>query len=192
MVQSSYLSIVYKIMKNFFIAFVVGGAGFLIAAQNSSAGSLDAGDLNYHVALVGSCTASVTNGTISLGSQFAYDGNILNAGAGNILVTCTNGMSYKLCVNGGNAPTSSHRRLEHTTSAGNFLEYDLNYLGTVLGDKDCLAAGALTETAAWANPINAVGIGGLQTYTLTADVFVPVDSIPGTYKDAAVAVTVLW
>lgn len=179
-------------MKKKLIIIAAAAISAASGAPSGLAGTNPVGNLNYHIELAGSCTASVTSGTISLGSQFTYDGDILNAGAGQINVTCSN-MSYAICVNGGNDPANPYRQLEHTTIPGNFLEYDLKHLGTVVGDNGCSAyAGGPAETAAWAAPINAVGTGALQPFALTADVLVPTDSIPGTYQDAAVAVTVVW
>lgn len=183
-------------MKNKKFAFAAG-AVLLLAAEQSGAGQITpspAGKLNYHIRLEGTCTASVTSGTITLGTQVSYAGNIAATApgaAGTISVTCAS-MPYKVCVNGGDNPASPYRQLKHTVTPTALLKYDLKFSGTVVGDQNCLAAGAPTETAAWIGPILATGTNALQTFPLTANVLVPADSIPGTYRDTAVAVTIVW
>lgn len=182
-----------KIMKNILFSFAAG-AVLLLAAEQSGAGSLNAGNLDYRIALVGSCTATVTGGTINLGTQVSYAGDIAAStpgAAGTISVTCSS-MPYKICVNGGANPATPYRRLKHTVTPTALLNYDLKFSGTVVGDKTCLAAGAPTETADWANPVSASGTGVAQSFPLTANVVVPTNSIPGTYQDPAVAVTIVW
>jgi spore coat protein U-like protein len=102
-------------------------------------------------------------------------------------------MPYKVCVNGGDTPASPYRQLKHTVTPTALLSYDLKFSGTVVGDNGCQAAGATTaDSAAWQSPINAMGTGMLQTFPLKADVIIPANSIPGTYQDTTVAVTIVW
>lgn len=187
---------------------LAAGAALVFAAQSSFAGSAPAGDFDYQVILTGGCTVTTAaSGLIPLGTQASYAGDILGVAAGSVVVKCSN-MAYGICVNGGTNPDSgnSTRRL---TDGTNFLSYDLKVdlgAGAVsVGDNGCNAvAGIGADTAAWANPIGGAvtvgppvtagltGTGADQTYNLTADVTIPVTSVPGTYVDNTVLLTVIW
>jgi hypothetical protein len=191
-------------MKKQLITLAVAAA-LVTAASSSFAAGVTATNspLNYEVTLEGGCIASVVEtARINLTTQASFAGSALNKAAGTVKVTCSN-MAYNVCVNGGSYPglAAANQRALKNVASTDYLAYQLkDNNGPLVGDNGCtaLAAGpslpafVYAETAAWDNPITATGDGTEKTYNLTADVTIPLNSLPGTYQDDNVAVTVVW
>jgi spore coat protein U-like protein len=184
---------------------LAAGAALVFAAQNSFAGSVPAGSVDYSVTLNGGCTVvTPAAGPIALdggaGLNVPYT-NLAAVSAGSVTVNCSNTLAYGVCVDGGLYANLVTRHLDgqlpDLTPGTDQLVYDLKVAGISVGDLGCTGVEATyVETAAWTNPVGGLvpGLTGNaldQTYDLTADVIIPPASLPGTYTDT-VALTVVW
>ncbi len=189
---------------------LVAGAALLAAAESSLAGSAPAGSVNYQVVLQDSCKVDVFNAgstVLDLGSQPSYAGDKTVNNIGSLTITCSN-MAYGICVSGGaNYLAGITRRLKDTAATPNYLNYTLlNASNSVqVGDNGCNAfAGIGADTATWAPPMGGAvsagpprtagltGTGSSQSFALNAVVTIPANSVPGTYTDNNVKLTIVW
>jgi spore coat protein U-like protein len=157
-----------------------------------------------------SCTVEAFNSgssTLDLGSQPSYAGDRIVPNIGSVTITCSS-MAYGICVSGGsNYIAGVTRRLKDTAIPANYLVYDLQNASNSIsvGDNGCnVFAGIGADTAVWAAPIGGAvsvgpprvvgiaGTGSSQSFSMNAIVTIPTNSLPGTYSDNGVQLTIVW
>lgn len=177
-------------------AALLAGAPSVLAEQTSVTAE-------YSMELEGNCTISAT-GQIFGTQPYDRTTHVTGEAAGSVTVTCPNGTNYDWGINGGlHWEAGSYLYYRHLEGPGpDYVPYELMYDPTHgLGDRGLeLIDPSYTPVSAPSGLDSAVqiggalvGNGGAQTYNLTANIYLNIDTphAPGTYSDT-VTVTVVW
>jgi spore coat protein U-like protein len=165
-----------KIMKKQLLSLAAASA-LLLAASNSFADPLP-----MSVTIVGGCAMTVTP-VASLGTYTNGGSTESGIPAGDVGVTCPNGVNYRIMFdNGANGTATTRSMIDNTTSAI-FIGYVLKSAATTLEVGDGNPMDATPITMAGINGISDVGSTALQPHALTADITIAAAQVADTYTD---------
>lgn len=169
------------------------GAALLAGAQSASADLTAPANADYDITLFGSCEAFAT-GT-SFGAYPITAPDLLGVPAGQIEVTCDNGVPYRIMVDGGQYGGGPDPRLMVEPSTGAPMVYFLfdPLTGQEVGDGNPLDTAYIPAFNPYdvASGIDGVGTGLPEVHPLEADVLIGTAPAPGTYQDT-VGITVTF
>jgi spore coat protein U-like protein len=103
-----------------------------LAAVSSAQAVTDSTTLNVSLTLTSGCQFSAPSTDVSFGSATSTSAAVALDAIGALNVTCTNGTSYTIGLDGGSnntgaaiTPTASSRRMQLLNAPGNYVAYDL-------------------------------------------------------------------
>ena len=142
----------------------------------SSIVSANTAQMEITATVAGACTVQAT--PIDFG---VYSGTQVDT-AGQVTVTCNNGVVYNVALDAGINSDGANRMLSNGTGA--VLPYRLTYAGADWGD-------AGVSNTYPGDPVAGTGIGIPETFSVEARLFGNIDVPPGVYSDT-VTVTVAF
>lgn len=148
----------------------------LVISSFSHAHAATTAQLEVTVTVDSACTVEVSG--IDFGS---YDGSELTA-AGDVTVTCNDGVPYAVALDAGQNFDGENRVMAN--EAGGALLYHLQYAGAAWGDA------GIADTFP-GDPVSGVGNGGPVSYAVDAHLPAEQATMPGTYSDT-ITVTVAF
>lgn len=165
----------------------------LAVGVNAHAGKASS-TINPTVTVGGTCTINTTGLNVNFGNYAVGTASATTAGlsAGNVAVTCANGLAYKIGFNSGVNYAVGYRRMFPIGAATTNVAYDIKVAGVNVGDSGLNAIdGTYADTLSSAYPaIAGTGNGAAQTTAVTFDLLLS-GAQADTYQDT-VAVTVAW
>jgi spore coat protein U-like protein len=167
----------------------------LLAVGVNAYAAKQSATINPTVTVGGTCTIDTTGLDVNFGTYAVGTTSATTAGlsAGNVAVTCANGLAYKIGFNAGNHHIGDgYRRMFPIGAAATNIAYDIKVGGANVGDVGLNAIdGSYTDTMPAGYPaIAGTGTGAAQTTAVTFDLLLS-GAEADTYQDT-VAVTVVW
>lgn len=153
---------------------LVAGAAVLVGVSGLSGGANAAENVDITASVVGACT---------LTAQALAFGNYVNGqaaakdGEADLTYDCATGLDVTLTLSAGGSTDENARLMEHTTSAGNFLAYQLF--------QDSARTTVWGTGAAGLNIASTPG-GGAQTHTVFGQIAGNQGVLEGSYDDLVV------